>query len=222
MTTSERLRDRFGYLWDRLFAHPFVVGVGDGSLPTDRFLFYMKQDYYFLVQYARMLALAAAKAPDLEGVSRFAALLGETLNTEMELHRSFCRKLGVPAEELAAVQPAPVTLAYSDYLLRVAYEGTLTDVIANLLPCQWGYYETGLHLARTGDTSEANPYAEWIRMYSDEEFGGFVAWLRGFLDSLTEHAGEAEMRRLEDHFLTATRYEYLFWEMSYTMQDWPV
>ncbi len=222
MSTTERLRDRFGYLWERLFAHPFVAGLGDGSLDVDRFLFYMKQDYYFLAQYARMLALAAAKAPDLEGVSRFSALLGETLNTEMELHRSYCRRLGVTPEELAAVRPAPVTLAYTDYLLRVAYEGTLTDVIANLLPCQWGYYETGLHLARTGDTSEANPYGEWIRMYSEPEFGAFVEWLRELLDSLTEHAGEAEMRRLENHFLTATRYEYLFWEMSYYAQDWPV
>ena len=222
MSTTEHLREKFGFLWDRLFAHPFVVGVGDGSLPLDRFRFYVKQDYFFLVQYGRMLALAAAKAPDLEGVNRFAALLGETLNTEMELHRSYCRSLGVPAEELAAVRPAPVTLAYTDYLLRVAYEGTLTDVIANLLPCQWGYYETGLHLARTGDTSEANPYAEWIRMYSTEEFGEFVEWLRELLDSLTDTASRAEMLRLEDHFLTATRYEYLFWEMSYNMQDWPV
>ena len=222
MSTTEHLRDKFGYLWDRLFSHPFVVGVGDGSLSTDRFIFYMKQDYFFLVQYSRMLALATAKAPDLDGVSRFAALLGETLNTEMELHRSYCGRLGVSMEELAAVRPAPVTLAYTDYLLRVAYEGTLTDVIANLLPCQWGYYETGLHLARTGDTSEANPYAEWIAMYSDPEFGAFVEWLRGFLDSLTANAGEAEMRRLEDNFLTSTRYEYLFWEMSYNLQDWPV
>ena len=222
MSTTEHLRDKYGYLWDRLFNHPFVVGVGNGSLSTERFLFYMKQDYFFLVQYARMLAPAAAKAPDLEGVTRFSALLGETLNTEMELHRSYCRRLGVSAEELAAVRPAPVTLAYTDYLLRVAYEGTLTDVIANLLPCQWGYYETGLHLARTGDTSEANPYAEWITMYSDPEFGAFVAWLRELLDSLTANADEAEVRRLEDHFLTATRYEYLFWEMSYNLQDWPV
>ena len=113
----------------------------------------------------------------------------------MELHRSYCRRLGVSAEELAAVRPAPVTLAYTDYLLRVAYEGTLTDVIANLLPCQWGYYETGLHLARTGDTSEANPYAEWITMYSDPEFGKFVEWLRelpGLADSERGRGGDEQ------------------------------
>ncbi len=184
MSATEHLRGKYSYLWDRLFHHPFVVGIGNGELPLEKFQFYVKQDYYFLVQYSRMLALATAK--------------------------------------LESTRPAPITLAYTDYLLRVAYEGTLTDVVANLLPCQWGYSETGQHLARTGDTSDANPYAEWIQMYSAEEFTSFVDWLREFLDSLTEEAGSREMSRLEEHFLTATRYEFLFWEMSYNLQDWPL
>lgn len=188
----------------------------------EKFLFYMKQDYVFLIQYSRVLALAAAKAPDLENIGRFAELLQETLRTEMSLHRAQCQRLGVNAGELERTQAAPVTLAYSDYLLRVAYEGTLTDVIATLLPCQWGYYETGLHLARTGDTSERNPYSEWIHMYSDAEFGAFVRWLREFLDGLTADSGPREMERLEHHFLTATRYEFLFWEMAHGLQDWPL
>ena len=222
MSTTEHLRGKYSYLWDRLFNHPFVVGIGSGELALEKFQFYVKQDYYFLVQYNRMLALATAKAPDLENIGRFASLLNETLNVEMELHRSFSRKFDVSAEDLEATRPAPITLAYTDYLLRVAYEGTLTDVIANLLPCQWGYAETGLHLARAGDASDANPYAEWILMYADEEFKSFVDWLREFLDSLTEGAGEREMARLEERFLTATRYEYLFWEMSYNLEDWPL
>ena len=222
MSATEHLREKYSYLWDRLFHHPFVVGIGNGELPLEKFQFYVKQDYYFLVQYSRMLALATAKAPDLENIGRFASLLNETLSVEMELHRSFSRKFDVSAEELESTRPAPITLAYTDYLLRVAYEGTLTDVIANLLPCQWGYSETGRHLARTGDASDANPYAEWIQMYSAEEFTSFVNWLRGFLDSLTEEAGGREISRLEEHFLTATRYEFLFWEMSYNLQDWPL
>ena len=222
MSTTERLRDKYAHLWDRLFDHPFVKGIGDGTLPTDRFQFYVRQDYFFLIQHSRVLALAAAKAPSMANMERFASLLRETLRTEMSLHRSFSQGFGVSPEELAKTQPAPVTLAYTDYLLRVAYEGTVTDIIATLLPCQWGYYETGLYLARAGDTSERNPYAKWIRMYSSEEFGSFVAWLRELLDQLTQEADARGIASLEEHFLTATRYEYLFWEMSYQMQDWPI
>ena len=222
MTTSERLREKYAYLWDRLFHHLFVVGIGNGQLPLDKFQFYAKQDYFFLIQYSRVLALAVAKAPDLANMGRFADLLRETLDTEMSLHRTFCLDFGVSSSELESTRPAPVTLAYTDYLLRVAYEGTITDIVATLLPCQWGYSETGLHLSRTGDTSENNRYAEWIRLYSAEEFTAFVGWMREFLDGLTKGAGEREMARLEEHFLTATRYEFLFWEMSYNLQDWPL
>ena len=222
MSTSETLRAQYAYLWDGLFHHPFVVGIGSGQLPLEKFQFYVKQDYLYLIQYSRVLALAVAKAPSLVDVGRFADLLKETLDTEMSLHRAFCLKFGVSSSELDGTRPAPVTLAYTDYLLRVAYEGTITDVVATLLPCQWGYNETGLHLSRTSDASEKNPYAEWIHTYASEEFTAFVGWLRDFLDSVTDGAGEREMDRLSRHFLTATRYEFLFWEMAYNLQDWPI
>ncbi|MFH1560170.1 MAG: thiaminase II [Chloroflexota bacterium] len=222
MSTSETLREKYAHLWDRLFHHPFVAGIGSGELSLDKFQFYMKQDYFYLFQYSRVLALAVAKAPDLANMGRFAELLRETLNTEMSLHRAFCLKFGVSSSDLESTCPAPITLAYTDYLLRVAYEGTITDVVATLLPCQWGYSETGHYLSRTGDTSEKNPYAEWIHMYSSEEFTAFVGWLRQLLDELTVGAGEKEIDRLAEHFLTATRYEFLFWEMAYNLQDWPL
>ena len=222
MTTSEQLREKYAYLWDRLFDHPFVVGIGNGQLPLENFQFYVKQDYFFLVQYSRVLALATAKAPDLASIEHFSDLLRETLNKEMSLHRAFCLKFGVSNTELETTSPAPITLAYTDYLLRTAYEGTITDIVATLLPCQWGYSQTGHHLSRTGDTSEKNRYAEWIALYSDQEFTDFVSWLRQFLDTLTNEAGNTEMRSLEKHFLMATRYEFLFWDMAYNLQDWPL
>lgn len=222
MSTSEQLREKYAHLWDRLFDHPFVVGIGNGKLPLEKFQFYVKQDYFFLIQYSRVLALATAKAPDLSSIERFSELLRETINKEMSLHRAFCLKFGVSHIELETTTPAPITLAYTDYLLRTAYEGTITDIVATLLPCQWGYSQTGHYLSRTGDTSEKNPYADWIALYSDQEFTDFVSWLRQFLDTLTNEAGNTEMRTLERHFLMATRYEFLFWDMSYTLEDWPL
>ena len=62
---SESLRREAEPLWTAIHAHPFVRGIGEGTLPPERFRFYMHQDYFFLIEYSRVIALAAAKAPRL-------------------------------------------------------------------------------------------------------------------------------------------------------------
>ena len=122
-----------------ILAHPFITGVGGGTLPVDRFKYFIMQDYVYLIDYSRVLALASARAPDLESMSWFARLLDEILNTEMELHRSYCGEFGITRAELEATSPAPTTLGYTSYLLTVAYQGSFSELVASLLPCQWGY-----------------------------------------------------------------------------------
>jgi thiaminase len=58
-----------------------VRGIGDGSLPVERFARYVRQDYLFLIEYARLLALGAARAPDLTTMRSFADLAGAILGT---------------------------------------------------------------------------------------------------------------------------------------------
>ena len=43
---------------EAILAHPFVTGVGDGSLAVEKFKYYVKQDYLYLIDYSRVLALA--------------------------------------------------------------------------------------------------------------------------------------------------------------------
>ena len=106
----------------------------------------------------RVLAIASAKAPNLQLMGQFSDLLTETINAEMDLHRAFSQEFNIPRDSLENVEPAPVTIAYTDYLLRVAYEGSLLDIIATLLPCQWGYAETGAYLKANGNLSSDNQY----------------------------------------------------------------
>src|SRR6266481_6481804 len=98
MTTRDSfthaIRAKAQAIWDRELKHPFVRGLGDGTLPIDRFRFYLAQDYLFLIEYSRVLALAAAKARDLQTIGVFTRLLDETLNTEMQMHRDYCHRLG--------------------------------------------------------------------------------------------------------------------------------
>ena len=118
-----RFAPRRTRLGDRELKHPFVRGLGDGTLPIDRFRFYLAQDYVFLTEYCRVFALAAAKAPDLQTIGVFPRLLDETLNTEMQLHRDYCQRLGITKADLEATAPAPITHAYSNWVTNSIFSG---------------------------------------------------------------------------------------------------
>ena len=205
-----------------ILSHPFVTGVGDGTLDVEKFKFYVRQDYLYLIDYSRVLALASSRAHDLEAQSWFARLLHETLNTEMELHLSYCAKFGVTREDLEATEAAPTTVSYTSFLLSVAHQGTYQELAASLLPCQWGYWEIGDRLSRQGPPENAPLYAEWIAMYSSPEYKALADWARSLADGLAARSTEEDVRKMEAAYLTSLRYERLFWDMAYSMEQWPL
>ena len=222
MGYAQQLQVRHASIFARVLDHPFVRGIGDGSLPIGRFRFYIEQDYAFLIEYSRVLALAVAKGRELPGMGHFAELLHATLNVEMALHRGYAAKFGITDEALARVAAAPTTYAYTRHLLATAYAGSLPEIAAALLPCQWGYGEIGKTLAAAGAPTDAPLYAEWIGMYAGDEYHGLVAGLIAHFDALAERESDHGRERLAAIFLTSSRYEWSFWEMAWRMETWPV
>jgi thiaminase (transcriptional activator TenA) len=110
---SDELRAAAAPIWEAQHDHPFVRGIGDGSLDPERFNFWIRQDYLFLIDYSRLLALGAARARELETMRRFADLARATLREEMDLHRSYAAELGITAAELEAERMTPTTRGYS-------------------------------------------------------------------------------------------------------------
>ena len=218
---SQRLRRLAEPVWEAQHNHPFVVGIGDGSLDVEKFKFWVRQDYLFLIEYGRLLALAAARAPDLATMGRFADLLRATLRVEMDLHRSYAQEFGISRQELEQEAMAPTTRAYTDFLVRTAATGEFAELVAALLPCMWGFCEIGQHLA-AGPRPADSRYAKWIDMYSAPEFAEVVDWCRGLLDGVAAALPEERLKRLEETFLTSSRYEYMFWEMAYRQERWPL
>ena len=205
-----------------ILSHPFVTGIGDGTLDVDKFRFYVRQDYLYLIDYSRVIALAAARAPDLETMGWFARLLDGTLNVEMDLHRGYCAEFGISREELEATPVAPTTMAYTRFLLNVAYQGTYPVLVAAFLPCQWGYWEIGDHLQRQGVPAHAPLYAKWIEMYVDPEFKNLADWVRSLANRLASTLGPEESAKVEEAYLMSLRYEYMFWDMAYRQEEWLV
>jgi thiaminase/transcriptional activator TenA len=221
---SERFSDQLYRLarpvWEAQHSHPFVRSIGDGTLEVEKFKFWVRQDYLFLIDYARLLALAVARAPDLPVMRRFADLVHATLNVEMDLHRSYAAEFGISAAALETEEKAPTTRGYTDFLLRTATVDEFSELIAALLPCLWGFCEIGQRLAQEPRPADER-YAKWIEMYSSVEFAELAGWCRGLVDRLAAGLQGETLRRMEDAFLTSSRYELLFWEMAWRQDRWP-
>ena len=222
MSFADDIELRAVPLRQAILDHPFIAGVGDGSLEVARFKHYVLQDYVYLIDYSRVLAMASARASDLETMGWFARLLDETLNVEMELHRGYCAEFGITTVELETTVAAPTTLAYTSYLLQLAHQGSFPELVASLVPCQWGYWEIGEHLARLGEPKEAPLYTQWIQMYSSPEFAELADKIRELANRLAERAGPDEVEAMGRAYMTSLRFEFLFWEMAFGLETWPV
>lgn len=216
---SRRLRDLADPIWRAQHAHPLVRGIGDGTLDPAVFAVWLRQDSLFLVEYGRVFAFAAARAPDLATMRRLAALLTETLETELDLHRSYVAEFGIAEADLAAGAMLPTTRAYTDFLVRHAAASDFAVVLAALLPCMWGYSELGRRLAAAGGSPEPR-YARWVETYASPEFADLAAWCRDLLDEHAAGATPAVGRLIEDAFLTSSRYELAFWQMAWSGEAW--
>lgn len=215
---SERFTDHLRALaepiWAAQHAHPFVRGIADGTLDLDKFRFWVRQDYRFLIDYARLFGIAASRSPDLATMTTFAELLHSTLRTEMALHRAYGAELGISRAELEAEPMAPENAAYTDFLLRTALLGGFAELAAALLPCMWGFSEIGQRMTQSPRPADSR-YARWIVMYADPEFARLANWCRDLVDRLAEDSGPEMQARMETAFLASSRHELAFWDMAW-------
>src|SRR5215469_5271639 len=123
------------------------------------------------------------------------------------------------ARALAGVA-APANLAYTSYLLATVGNGSYAEGVGAVLPCYWIYWEVGKELLRRGSPDPR--YQRWIDMYGSEEFGSVAQAVIDVTDEMGPGLGKAERDRVHRHFRTTSRYEWMFWDMGYRQEAWPV
>jgi thiaminase/transcriptional activator TenA len=207
-------------IYTAILEHPFVTGLADGSLPQESFEFYVTQDALYLRQYARALAAVASRAPDQRETEVFARHAAGVVAVEMSLHASLLADLGIDPAAAAAAEPAPTTLAYTSYLIAAVVGGSYGQGVGAVLPCYWIYWEVGKHLLGRG--SPEPRYQRWIDTYAGEEFGGEVREVIAIADRLGQEVGATERERMHHCFRVTSRYEWMFWDMGYRRETWPV
>lgn len=222
MEFTDRLWPKVEHLWDSYLDHPFVKGIGDGSLETEKFQHWLKQDYVYLVEYARLMAVGAEKSPDLEAMGMFTELLHGTLFVEMELHRKFSNAYDISVESLENTEASAVNTAYTSYMLNHAQRGDAAVATACLLCCAWSYNYIGKGLSRGAGYNDSNPYKEWIDMYAGEEFTDLTQTALNLMNRLADGKPERELQHLEEIIIKTGLYEYMFWDMCEQREEWPV
>jgi len=219
MAFSDTLLEEGEEIWAAQEAHPFVVELADGTLDEGAFRHWVKQDYRYLLDYARVFALASTKADTEADMTHLMGVAHTVLDYEMDLHREFASDWGLTPEDLESVRKAPTCVAYTNYLVRTAHEGSIAEISAAIYPCGQGYLDIVEHIDELAD--ETHQYTPFIEKYTSDEFYEAVAWMREFVDRCADrYPGEHEAMR--EAFLTSARLEHQFWEMCYTQEDWAV
>lgn len=222
MSFTQELRKEADHIFEACYNHPFIRGIADGTLGKEQLIHYVKQDFEYLNAIIQAYAFGIAKCSRREDMDMLNKSISLTLNCETEPHINLCNVAGVKYEDLQGYPLAPTAQHYTRHMLAASQSGTLGDVIAVTLPCPYIYIEIGERLIKEVNPDKSHPFYEWITFYGvrteDSQMDNYLKRL----DELAEEATEEERKRMKEHFMISCQLEYMFFDMAYTLQDWPV
>jgi thiaminase (transcriptional activator TenA) len=219
-TFSREAWDRNADLYETIRTLPFNTELASGSLSQERFRHYIVQDGHYLIDYARTLAIAAAKADRPEGIIQFSQAATEAIVVERALHTDYFARFGIGKAEFDAIPLSPACHHYTSFLLATAYGEPYPIVLAALLPCFWVYGEVGKDIL--GRAAPDNPYHAWIDTYGGEEFQTVVDAAIATTDRVASDVTVATRAAMHLAFTRAMQLEWMFWDSAYRLERWPV
>ena len=92
-------------MWPRYLTHPFVTEMADGTLPREKFRYYMVQDYLYLRDYVKIFAAILQKTDDFEQIRFLSGEMANTIDETFRTHLPYMKRLGVTEEEIADARP---------------------------------------------------------------------------------------------------------------------
>jgi len=216
---SDQAWQRTARLREAIHRLPFNTELAAGSLEPDRFRVYIVQDALYLGRFARVLAIAAAKAPDSDAMQSFAQSALSAVAVEQALHGRYLGEFGIDPAGIGDAETSPDCLAYTSYLLAAAYHDPWEVLVAALLPCFRIYWDVGCTIAQKA--APDNPYRAWIDTYADERFGKAVETAVALGDRAATAVTAATRAAMLAAFVRACQYEWLFWDGAYQGRSWP-
>lgn len=217
MRFAQELMNAAALVWEKYMTHPFITGMIDGTLEKEKFAFYLMQDSQYLRDYAKVYATSFIKANDIDLMRAIYRDMQVIVSDESMTHIRYLKDMGYTEDDAYKAPTAPENREYTDYMLRVAQEGSVQEGLISVMACTFSYYHIALH-ARTqaiqNGTYENNYYAAWMDDYVGEIYKGIYDRTANMCDEITRDLSDAEKERLKEIFIRSSEYELDFWNMA--------
>ncbi|MCH7802118.1 MAG: thiaminase II [Chloroflexi bacterium] len=213
---TEELWSDASDLWQAIQDHPFLRELQEGTLPIEKFRYYMIQDFHYMAGFGRTVAAALSKAQEDELARRLLPRVSTPV--ERPFHVKLFGLLEIDERHALEVEQSPTNLSYTNHLEVSAAMGGIGGAAAALLPCPWTYNELGASLRRP----EHPIYDAWFESYASGLLETSTREWRRFVDEFAERGGSDAREMMRSVFMTSIRYEHKFWTMAYEMESWPL
>lgn len=219
MKLSERIYAHAKELWPQYLCHPFVTEMANGTLPTEKFRYYMLQDYLYLKDYVKIFAAIIQKADDFELLCFLSEEMSETIQETVRTHVPYMKRLGITEEEIRNARPHIDNSAYSHYMLCEAQMGDVLTGLVTLLNCSWSYAYIAEQIVKLHpEALRGEKYGSWFSGYISEEYRKTNQALIDRIDALGTEIDEEKAEHFCEIFEKCFLFDLRFWDLVYTME----
>lgn len=204
-------------IYQKTLKLPFVQELMNGTLPKDKFIYYIEQDSLYLNSYGRLLTGIATKLNDPKHIQAFITFANENMGQEKALHDSFVKDV----TQFNTAQPSPTCLLYTSHLLKQLAVSPLHCMVAAVLPCFVIYKEVGEYIY-SNQKGNGNPYKEWIDTYAGKEHIESARIAVSICNELAEACTEEQQKEMLEVYSLSSKIEHLFWVAAYNQEEWPL
>ncbi|GAA4396277.1 thiaminase II [Nibrella viscosa] len=216
MRFTEQLWQQITPIYEAILAHGFVRELTTGSLPAEKFQYYIQQDALYLTDFSRALAQLASKSHQPDDILALTEFAANAIRVERILHESYFAGFGISA----GAQKMPACFAYTNFLLTATAHESPAVGAAAVLPCFWIYREVGKFIY--AKAASPNPYQSWIDTYAGDAFDQVVSQMLNLTDQLADGASTKEKEKMAEAFRQSSRLEWYFWNDAYILHRWQV
>ena len=196
--------------WSEYTNHKFLSDLVNNKLPYKNFKNYLVQDYVFLQQFLKILALSVYKSNNFDEIDRSINFI-KGIDHEIKLHISYCKKWKIPLKSLNNIVVEKANSDYTDHVLKVGKNGDNLDIFSCLSVCIFGYGEIGFNLSKIKNWKKSK-YSSWIQMYSSKEYQRVAKNNIEYLDILLKNNKGRKFNTLKKNFKKSTILERNFWQ----------